>query len=56
MIEAVSEMTRYNFGQVYDMPAIEFFAYIKYINIKRQKEYMRKRKEAEEFKRRSRRH
>lgn len=37
-MEAVAEMTKYNFGELYNMPALEFFAYIAYINYKRKKE------------------
>lgn len=31
-------MTRYNFGQVYDMPVMEFFTYVSYIRYKKAKE------------------
>ena len=38
MISAVHEETGYNFGQVYELPAIEFLTYLAYINNKRERE------------------
>lgn len=38
LIEAVSELTRYDFGRVYEMPVMEFFMYVSYVNYKRKKE------------------
>lgn len=45
MISVVSDLTKYDFGKVYDMPAMEFFAYIQYINEKRRREYIEAKKE-----------
>lgn len=37
-LEAVAEMTNYNFGQLYGMPAMEFLTYLAFVNYKRKKE------------------
>lgn len=36
--EAVAELTRFDFNQVFSMPAMEFFTYLSYINYKRRKQ------------------
>ena len=40
-IKAVSDLTRYDFEKVYNMAAVEFFAYIQYINFDRKREERR---------------
>ena len=37
-MDAVAETTRFNFEQVFEMPVLDFFAYVKYIDFKRRKE------------------
>lgn len=37
-MEAVAEMTRFNFEEVYNMSAMEFFAYCSYLKYKQKKE------------------
>ena len=37
-IEAVKDLTGFNFERVMNMPAIEFFTYLSYINYKKRKE------------------
>lgn len=37
-MEAVAEVTRLNFNQLYEMPAIEFLSYVSYVDYKRRKE------------------
>ena len=37
-VAAVSDMTKFNWNEVYRMPVIEFFAYIAYVNYRRRKE------------------
>lgn len=34
----MSETTRFNFEQVFDLPILEFFAFVRYIDRKRRKE------------------
>lgn len=38
LMEAVAEVTRLNFNQLYEMPAIEFLSYVSYVDYKRRKE------------------
>lgn len=47
MTDAVARLTNYNFGQIYDLRAMEFFAYVAYLQRKREDE----RKRIDEFKR-----
>ena len=44
LVEAVSELTKYDFEMVFNMEAIEFFAYVAYCRFKAERE--RKRMEA----------
>lgn len=37
-MEAVAEVTRLDFTQIYEMPAIEFLSYACYVNYKRRRE------------------
>lgn len=34
----MSDLTKYNWKQVFDMSALEFFVFLKYVNYKRAKE------------------
>lgn len=38
LMEAVAEMTKYNFSQIYDMPIVEFLTYTAYLRYKAKKE------------------
>lgn len=49
MIAAVSELTRFNFDEVFSMPAVDFLMYLHFINIRNRKEFMRKQKEIAEL-------
>ena len=40
-VKAVSDYTKYNWKQVYEMSAMEFFAYVTYINFDRRREERR---------------
>lgn len=37
-MEAVSNLTKFDFDKVYEMPIVDFFQYVAYINWKRKKE------------------
>ena len=37
-VEAVSQLTRFDFERVFRMPIMEFFAYLAFVNYKRRKE------------------
>lgn len=37
-MEAVSELTRFDFDKVYEMPAVDFIQYISYVNWKNKKQ------------------
>ena len=37
-MDAVAETTRFNFEQVYEMPILDFFGYVKYVDYKRRRE------------------
>lgn len=43
-VEAVSDLTKYNWKQVFDMSALEFFVFLRYVNYKRVKEQRELRK------------
>ena len=38
LVEAVAQMTNYNFREVYGLPIMEFFTYVAYIRYKRKME------------------
>ena len=38
LVEAVAQMTNYNFSEVYGLPVMEFFAYTAYLRYKQRKE------------------
>lgn len=38
LVNAVSELTRYDFDKVFGMPAMEFFTYVTYLKYKQKKE------------------
>ena len=38
LVEAVSDLTKLNWPEIYSMCAMEFFAYVTYVNYKRRKE------------------
>lgn len=50
LMEAVAELTRYDFEKVSQMSVMEFFAYVCYINWKRTKERL----QLEDFRRKNR--
>jgi hypothetical protein len=45
MIEAVSNLTKFNFDEIFHMPASDFLTYLRFINEKRRREYMQQKKE-----------
>ena len=50
MIAAVSELTRFNFDEIFSMPAMDFLMYLRFINIRNRKEYLEKQKEVAQMK------
>ena len=50
MIAAVSELTRFNFDEIFSMPAMDFLMYIRFINIRNRKEYLEKQREVAQMK------
>lgn len=42
-MEAVAEMTNFNFEQIFQMTALEFFAYVAYLRWKAEKEAQKQR-------------
>lgn len=45
MIQQVAEVTNFNFDEIFRMPAADFFAYVRYINEKRRREYVQMKKD-----------
>ncbi len=45
MIRSVAEVTNFNFEEIWQMSAIEFFTYLRYVNEKRRREYLEIKKE-----------
>lgn len=43
-VEAVSDLTKYNWREVFQMSALEFFTFLRYVNYKRVKEQRELRK------------
>ena len=43
-VEAVSDLTKYNWREVFQMSALEFFTFLRYVNYKRAKEQRELRK------------
>lgn len=37
-MDAVADTTKFNFEQVYELPIMDFFAYVRYIDYKRRRE------------------
>lgn len=37
-MKAVAELTNYTFAEIYEMPALEFLTYIRYINFDRKRQ------------------
>lgn len=37
-LKAVAELTNYNFSEIYEMPALEFFTYVRYVNFDRKRQ------------------
>lgn len=45
MIRSVAELTNFNFEEIFQMQALEYFMYLRYVNEKRRREYLQAKKE-----------
>lgn len=49
LVEAISDLTKYDWEKVFKMSALEFFAFLSYVKMKR----LREKREIEEFRRKN---